>query len=329
MKKWLEGLKLRILSNVGYFLYLGSGLVLFFVFSFLVVVFRTKSPTKITVPNLLGRNYIEVHNELVRLGLKVKLNKVKIPEINDGEILDQSISAGKTSEMGSKIYLTVNEGFDRVTIPDVRGITLKNAKAALEKVLASDVYVNLEIGGITYLERAPGQSPEAVLEQIPEPGTVAKSTEKIYLLVTESEEKLSKNLENLSNMPLEFVASNLNQKKIPFKISNVENCKVRSASGLVQKLNTQANPYLLDVCYVPFSESTTNGYELFETKLDDTDNYNLEKLENGKTIPLMLSTKFQEDEKLKFVFYRRGASQIFLKTNEGKTIEKEKYKPTL
>lgn len=48
--------------------------------AFLVVVVRTKEEQKVMMPYVIGKNYIEVHNELQRLQLKVRLETQRIPE---------------------------------------------------------------------------------------------------------------------------------------------------------------------------------------------------------------------------------------------------------
>ncbi|MDF3821498.1 PASTA domain-containing protein, partial [Leptospira sp. 96542] len=187
---------LKILPYSGYVLFISFGLLVFFVAAFLVVVVRTKEEQKVMMPSVIGKNYIEVHNELLRLQLKVRLETMRIPEKTDGIILSQSIDPGKEVEAGSKLYLTVNIGFDRVTMPDLKGQDLKRAKSILEKVLSGEVYVPLNIGGITYVPAVGDEPVDTVIDQIPLPGKETSSGEKVYLLVTESPNEKKANATN-------------------------------------------------------------------------------------------------------------------------------------
>ena len=167
MKEFLN--KLKVVPALGYILFITTGLIVFFIAAFLVV-FENK----------------------------------RYPEKNDGEILYQSISAGKAVEAGSKLYLTVNTGVDRVKMPDLKGQTLNNAKAALDKVLSGETYVTLSIGGITYIPVSAGQSPDTVVGQIPESYLVTQEglySFKVYYFETENKvqsgyEKISYKVDN-------------------------------------------------------------------------------------------------------------------------------------
>ena len=134
MKEFLN--KLKVVPALGYLLFITTGLIVFFIAAFLVVLLRTKSASSVMMPDLVGQQYTEVHNELMRLRLKVRIENKRYPEKNDGEIIYQSISAGKNVEAGAKLYLTVNNGMDRVKMPELKGQTLGNAKAALDKILS-------------------------------------------------------------------------------------------------------------------------------------------------------------------------------------------------
>lgn len=68
-----EQIREKYLPIGGYVLFLAVGLLLFFSAAFLVVFVRTKSTAKVIVPDLIGKSYPEVHNELGRLQLKVRL----------------------------------------------------------------------------------------------------------------------------------------------------------------------------------------------------------------------------------------------------------------
>jgi len=323
---------LKVLPYSGYVLFLSLGLLLFFVAAFLVVVVRTKDEQKITMPSVIGKNYIEVHNELARLQLKVRLETLRIPEKTDGIILSQSIDPGKEVEAGSKIYLTVNIGFDRVTIPDLKGQDLKRAKAILEKVLSGDVYVPLTLGGVTYVPSVGDEPPDTVIEQIPLPGKETHSGEKIYLLVTEgtSEKKSSsldgnKNLErDLTGIPTPFAIDHLQRKKIPYKINDIKKADVRENSGLIESIKITDKGAEIVTFLHKASDKLNYIYEAVSYNIDDDDSYSAilsyTDKETGTEIKkeIMTSQLWKEDDQLQLLFFRgTDATLSLIGTNTG------------
>ncbi len=326
---------LKILPYSGYVLFLSLGLLLFFVAAFLVVVVRTKDEQKITMPSVIGKNYIEVHNELQRLQLKVRLETMRIPEKTDGLVLAQSISAGKEVEAGSKIYLTVNIGFDRVTIPDLKGQDLKRARAVLEKVLAGDVYVPIQIAGITYVPSVGDEPVDTVIDQIPHAGKETHSGEKIYLLVTEgTSEKKASLLDNnrtldkdLVGIPVPFAIDILQRKKIPYRLTEIKKSETREGSGLVATASLSATGATLTAFLHKAEEKLKYAYESVSYTIDDDDSYSAvlqykDPLSGSEIKKEILTSQIlKEDEQLNLMFFRGEnvtLSLIGAKTGEAK-----------
>ncbi|GBF49055.1 hypothetical protein LPTSP4_05640 [Leptospira ryugenii] len=326
---------LKILPYSGYVLFLGLGLILFFTAAFLVVVVRTKDEQKVLMPNITGKNYIEVHNELQRLQLKVKLETKRIPEKTDGIVLSQSIDAGKEVEAGSKIYVTVNIGFDRVTVPDVKGQDLKRARAILEKVLSGEIYVPMSIGGITYVPSRGDEPADTVIDQIPQAGKETHSGEKVYLLVTESNtSKSSKVLtpkdweELLIAVPTPFAVEALQRNKIPYKIQEIQKAKRREDSGIVQSIKVTESGAHITTVFHEAQERMLYDYETVSYEIDDTDvytaylSYTDAKTGTEMKREVLTSQKLKEDEMLHLVVYRGPSAKLTLvglETGEAKT----------
>lgn len=325
----------KILPWSGYVLFLGMGLLVFFVSAFLVVVVRTKEDQKVVMPAVVGKNYIEVHNELQRLQLKVKIETQRIPEKTDGIVLSQSISAGKEVEAGSKIYLTVNIGFDRVTVPDIKGQDLKRAKGILEKVLSGEVYVPMTIGAITYVPAVGDEPPDTVIDQIPLPGKETHSGEKVYLLVTESpnEKKVGQSIDKkldlsyLKEMPTPFVVDVLQRKKIPYRLKNIQKPEFRSQIGLVKEIELKQEGADITAYFLESSESLKFDYELLSYEIDDDDVYSAslsyvsEKDNAEKEKEILTSQKFKEDEVVQFLIYRGGKTKLSLVGKDSGTAK--------
>ncbi|EMY61082.1 PASTA domain-containing protein [Leptospira terpstrae] len=333
---------LKILPYSGYVLFVGLGLLVFFVAAFLVVVVRTKEEQKVMMPYVIGKNYIEVHNELQRLQLKVRLETQRIPEKTDGIILSQSIDPGKEVEAGSKLYLTVNIGFDRVTIPDVKGQDLKRARGILEKVLSGEVYVPLQIGGITYVPAVGDEPADTVIDQIPAPGKETHSGEKIYLLVTEANtEKKSNQSANeptdslkFVGSPVPFVVDYLQRKKIPYRLKEATKPEFRESHGLVSSFELKPTGAEVGAFFLKPSESLVQDYEFLEYEVDDDDLYSAkvsytkpgEDTEIEKEI--LTNQTLKEDEPIRFLIHRSGNVKLTLFGKETGVAKVWKLKGT-
>ncbi|MDX1959214.1 MAG: PASTA domain-containing protein [Leptospiraceae bacterium] len=302
--------KFGILPITGQVLFLITGLVIFFFAAFFVVLIRTKGNSKIVMPDLVGQNYTDVHNELARLRLKVRLETKRYSEKNDGEILYQSISPGKKLEAGSKLYLTINTGVDKIIMPDLKNQQLNSAKAILDKVLSGESYVSMTLGGVTYLPLEEGQTPDTVVDQIPEAGKNTTTKEKVYLLVTESKPGESKSSLNFENQPFPLVAMSLSKRKIPFRLTQVLPTKDRRENGLIEKSEKQDNGYTLTARYYTSEPKFKSGYEKLEYSLKSSGTYSLRMFEEDKNdkagTEIMFPNEFKQEEKLNYILYRKG-----------------------
>lgn len=323
---------MKILQLRGYILFLSLGMVLFFLGAFTVILVRTKSPYQTSMPNLVGKNYTSVHNELLRLRLKVILEHSRLPEKNEGEILSQSVAPGKQVEAGSHVYLTVNQGYDRIEMPNLKGQNISRGKEMLEKVLSGDLFVSMPIGGITYIEAKDGESAEIIVDQIPEPGKITTSGEKVYLLVTESPKKETKN-QSFILQPFPFVAESLNRKKIPWKITQWEPIKQREKTGLVTVGKLQSTGYEFIVGKPPEGNRIEEGYEFISWEVPKSGVYQVETIageeKNISKEIAMLPLPWKEGETISLAFYRQGQLQANILTVDQNIEKKYKWKSEL
>lgn len=309
---------------VGYLLFIGGALFLFFITAFFVIVLRTKGNSKLVMPDLVGQNYVDVHNELSRLRLKVKLESKRFADRNDGEILYQSIAAGKKIDAGSKVYITVNIGTDKVIIPDLKGQQLVSAKALVESVSTGDTYTRLEIGGITFVPAKEGQSPETVIDQIPEPGKHTTNKEKIFLLVTEPKEGNKSSL-NLEGLPFPIVAFTLDKLKKKYKLSEIIETKKPWENGLVSKAELQGDVYDLKVNYFSYDRSPYQSYEKLKLKVSNSGVYKGKLIyldsKEPKEKEIFSNLNIESGKEADFLIYRTGSVRLDI-VAENEKIEK-------
>jgi beta-lactam-binding protein with PASTA domain len=343
-------IKERVKPLLGPIMFISSALLVFFFSAFLVIVFRTKVSQYVNMPDLLGRTYVEVHNELMRLRLKVKIEEENFPDKIDGLVLQQSIPAGKKIEAGSKLSVVVNVAVNKVSVPNVVGLHLDNAKSKLQKVLTGDSYIELEIGGVTYIPARDGLQPDTVIQQIPEAGKITTSKEKIYLLVTEPDiKKQSSGLNQPTqwvDMYFPIVASALNYQKKKWKVEKLSKTQDKKENGLIESFQERNGVYLFTVKYIPSQRRTESGLEVIEYEIGSDSAYsaklevlskpkkNLDQVEyveevlrgsaseekkENEVIILQEPTPYTQGEKLTLVFYRYGNVKVEVMDESGKT----------
>lgn len=318
---------------LAYLIFIGTALAVFFFSAFLVVLIRTKTSSRLIMPDVVGQNYIDVHNELTKLRLKVHLETKHYPDKNDGEILYQSIPAGKVIEAGSKLYLTLNVSVNRIVVPEVKGLQLNAAKALLSKVLSGEIYVEMEIGGITYVPPIEGIAPETVIDQIPEAGKITNTREKIYLLVTESKADESSMNQKFEDQPFPFVAYALSERNKIFSIKEIKLLKTPKKNGLIQQVEQEGENYKFTVNYYEFDTKPFQSYERFDFKPEITSEYTAKLyLEDEKEKPLkklFKNLRLQEGISFPFIFYRSGNVRVEIEDVTQKVQKIFKFKGEL
>ncbi|HMV76509.1 MAG TPA: PASTA domain-containing protein [Leptospiraceae bacterium] len=300
-----------------YLLFFGAGLFLFFLAAFAVVLVRTRGGSKVMMPDLVGQNYTDIHNELMRLRLKVRLETRNYGDKNDGEILYQSITPGKTIASGNKLYLTINVGVNRIIVPDLKGQQLTSAKSLLEKVLSGETYVTLPLGGVTYIPAENGQSPGTVVDQIPEAGKITTNREKVYLLVTEEKTLNGQSgLDKFEGQPLQFAAMSLSKRKMQFKVNEIISTKDKKENGLVAKSEKNGENYQFSVNYFAPDISYHSGFEKIEYKVGKSGKFNgrivSEDIEKDEGKEVFRELNLSSGEVWKFVPFRVGNSRLEL-----------------
>ena len=100
----------------------------------LVISRGPQAPKMVTMPNLVGMGQYEAERELIRLHIiAVRENPVIDTSVDPGKICKQSVPAGTQIPEGSTISFTTAIAEQPVTVPDVTGKTIDEAKAELEK----------------------------------------------------------------------------------------------------------------------------------------------------------------------------------------------------
>ncbi|MBI1807239.1 MAG: PASTA domain-containing protein [Ignavibacteria bacterium] len=167
------------------FLYLGVILLLFFLCNDLVIPWYVNHGGVLTVPSVVGVNFDLAKRILDSLGLEGRQADVRLDrEHPAGEVIIQNPMAGDKVKKGRRIYLTVSGGELLVTVPNVKGRTLRDARFGLERE-------GLKLGAVEY-QSSEEFPTNTIIEQKIAPGTKVKKD--VYVSVIVSQGSVSQSI---------------------------------------------------------------------------------------------------------------------------------------
>lgn len=145
---------------------------------------------RVTMPNMQDMSYRQVETTLRGLGLRVDENYEYRPSTYRDLVLDvkyngRSLRPGDQLPMGAMVRLVVGfgQGTEQVTVPDVVGLTLQEARFQL-------LSKGLTIGAVQYDEPDNGQNKAVVYRQTPAAGQRLIEGETVALHLSNDPDKV-------------------------------------------------------------------------------------------------------------------------------------------
>jgi len=155
-----------------------------------VTLFVSDGPGKVRVPSVRNTPQERAIKDLDKVGLKVTADPMPSDTVKKGFAIGTSPRAGAEVDRGARIRLFVSSGPERITVPDVVGVTRETAESRITG-LGLEVTVETE-------ETDEAQDGE-VLRQTPEGGTQADRGDEVTIVVAQEPEQVSvPNVEGLS-----------------------------------------------------------------------------------------------------------------------------------
>ncbi len=103
------------------------------VFNFIVMPIFVRRGDHVPAPDLVGRSLVEARRVATENGFKVRVDRERPdPEHSAGDVVAQSPSAGLDVKRGRTISLVISIGTDRREIPDLAGLTTRQAQLEAE-----------------------------------------------------------------------------------------------------------------------------------------------------------------------------------------------------
>lgn len=116
--------------------YIWIGMAVLFIICFAWAFFSFGnfwSSENITVPNVVGKPVEVAETTLKKLDLKVSVDEIASDDVPAGQVISQTPAAGTNVKARRIIHLTVSKGGSAMLIPDLKGLTLEQAKERLDK----------------------------------------------------------------------------------------------------------------------------------------------------------------------------------------------------
>ncbi|OFN74133.1 serine/threonine protein kinase [Corynebacterium sp. HMSC070E08] len=137
----------------------------------------------VTIPKVANRPRNEVVEELEKLGLLVSINEEASPDVPRGKVIRINPAEGSELQKNSSVTLTVSSGKEVTEVPDLTGMKLDEATAALEEA-------ELELH--TDVEQVNDEAPAGeIISQNPAGGTQLSKGSKVRITVSKGQKEVS------------------------------------------------------------------------------------------------------------------------------------------
>lgn len=118
-------------------------------FTTAVTLVVSSGPASVTIPNVVGKTQSEAQAALTAAGLTLgAITYEHSATVAAGRTISQNPAAGTSAATGTAVALVISNGPIAVTVPNVVGMTLADAQAAI-------IAAGLSVGAITYQNTGP------------------------------------------------------------------------------------------------------------------------------------------------------------------------------
>ncbi len=158
--------------------YIWIGMAVLFIICFAWAFFSFGnfwSSENITVPNVVGKPVEVAETTLKKLDLKVSVDEIASDDVPAGQGISQTPAAGTNVKARRIIHLTVSKGGSAMLIPDLKGLTLEQAKERLDKM-------GLTLGAVEN-GNDPDKPSDVIISQSPESGAKATKGTRVNIVI--------------------------------------------------------------------------------------------------------------------------------------------------
>lgn len=158
--------------------YIWIGMIVLFVICFAWAFFSFGnfwSTQNIPVPNVVGKPVEVAEHILKDKHLRVSIDEISDNDVPSGQVISQTPQAGTNVKEQRIIHLTVSKGGSVILVPDLKGLTIEQAKERLDKL-------GLSLGAVENGNDSK-EEPDTILSQNPAPKTKVDKGTTINIVV--------------------------------------------------------------------------------------------------------------------------------------------------
>jgi len=180
--------------------------------SYITMVYLLKGK-QVIVPDIRGRKVEEARKICLAKGLYMKESDEKFDEdVPEGAIISQDPLPGEYVKQGRTIFVTISSGLKMVTVPDLKGESIREAKIRLSQ--------NNLVLGISSKVHSKDIPEGFIITQNPLPNLTVKRNTSVNVLVSLGEEEESYIMPNLIHKKFSIAKRALFKVKLPLKTVN-------------------------------------------------------------------------------------------------------------
>jgi serine/threonine-protein kinase len=206
--------------------YIWIGMAVLFILCFAWAFFSFGnfwSSENITVPNVVGKPVEVAETTLKKLDLKVSVDEIASDDVPAGQVISQTPAAGTNVKARRIIHLTVSKGGSAMLIPDLKGLTLEQAKERLDKL-------GLTLGAVEN-GNDPDKPSNVIISQSPDSGSKATKGTRVNIVINM---KQKTSVPNVIGMSLSDARNTLLSKKLSVgTINSTDGTSADDASAVV------------------------------------------------------------------------------------------------
>jgi serine/threonine-protein kinase len=313
------------------------GFTLFMCAATIILIFLTQPDKEIKVPDIVGKRFVNIHNSLLRNGLRPELKFRDVYDIEDGIILAQFPQSGSVVNENSKIKLTISRSSISLEVPNLIGTELPVAMNKLKNLHSNGKAISISTGVISYIP-SETNADNIVIGQSPTAGERLNQGSKINLLVSSGKTKSGSRMPGITGQSIELCYDLLLSKNVKINEEIIETGK-RGRSGTIISQTPRKGTLLkegasvkIKVLWYPIKDHPYTAYEKVEYLIPENQKSGLYEavIEDNRSKRTRFSAIMSPGRKIQFLFRRTGNAKIQIlldkKIIRTTSIEVEEYR---
>ncbi|HSV96842.1 MAG TPA: PASTA domain-containing protein [Spirochaetota bacterium] len=299
------------------------GLSFYLFASTVTLLLLTKPDREVKVPDVVGKQFVDVCNGLVRKGLKPEVRFYDVYDITSGIVLTQYPEGGEIVYEGGALKLLVSRSVLYVDVPNLTGIELPFAVNKLKSLHSHNRSVSLATGAITYIP-SDKTAENIVLDQSPKAGDRVTPDRRVNILVSAGKIEGDMLMPGVAGQSIDLCLDLLLSKGLSVE-KEVVDTGLPERSGLVESQKPEKGAAVkrgdavkLRVSYYKPVEQMYRAYERVQYEVSKGDDPGLYEayVEDDSPRRIAYSRMMQPGQKMDFVFHRNGNARVAIVYNK-------------